>query len=334
MLRPVNLKVVTEWGNAAERPVTPPKRAGADAVVTPVGRGSFFEDGYSFPEAGGAQLTPEPCVIEVPSPGSFDPILEQFLRPPLSSDEACNCLLQRTKCGKEFLLMLEEGNVPLIRVTRKGRSFTLCAVDGTPFATLDYEAGLRGGVGCYLLHGSSSSGGMAGSSPCIAGFLLGEAELLVTGNPTINTMLLGSGLPDGSWSPDAPSAPLASIVGRSDAQMIQMLMAEFDAWQPDASADPSPPTPAPPCMLLLRSRCPTWNADRDLLTLDFPKGRALLASHQNFQLESADPEGLGLALVHGLMESEGGIDTYSLDFAAPLSPAVALAACLCAEEWQ
>jgi len=64
------------------------------------------------------------------------------------------------------------------------------------------------------------------------------------------------------------------------------------------------------------------------------QGRALLASHQNFQLERDVSDGRGLSLVHGLMESGPKLDTFSLDFAAPLSPLVALAACLCSAEWQ
>ena len=75
----------------------------------------------------------------------------------------------------------------------------------------------------------------------------------------------------------------------------------------------------------------------------FPPGRALLASVQNFQLvpAAADPS-LGqkkssgsVVLVHGLMnEAEDGVDTYSLDFAHPLSPIVAFGAVLAAQAWQ
>mmetsp|Transcript_19648 Transcript_19648/g.59561 ORF Transcript_19648/g.59561 Transcript_19648/m.59561 type:complete len:329 (-) Transcript_19648:415-1401(-) len=328
-MRPVNLKVQTNLGNNA---VAPRKVGEPSDPVTPVGRASFADE-FSFHSGHGTQLTPQPVVIEMPSPGSFDPVFEQFLRPPLTLD-ACNCLLERSKSGKDFLMMLEEGNVPLIRATKKGRNFTLSAADGTIFATLDYEAGRRGDSGCYLLHGTSTSIGMAGNAPCVAGFILGEAELGVAGNPTVNTMILGAGLPDSDWSPNLHGAPLASILGRSDAQMTSMLMAHQADWQPDCSDEQRAIPPIPPSMLVLRSRCPSWNAERDLLTLDFPKGRALLASHQNFQLESNDDSGKGLALVRGLMESKGGVDRFSLDFAAPLSPAVALAACLCSEEWQ
>ena len=100
------------------------------------------------------------------------------------------------------------------------------------------------------------------------------------------------------------------------------------------------------------SRLPGWDAAHELLTLDFPPNRALLASVQNFQLVHATTteggHGVGRAgagtgetahervvLVHGLLrEAEGGVDTYSLDFAHPLSPLVAFGAVLAAQAWQ
>jgi len=75
------------------------------------------------------------------------------------------------------------------------------------------------------------------------------------------------------------------------------------------------------------SRLPGWDAAHELLTLDFPPHRALLASVQNFQLVHATTTEGGHAvgragagtgetarervvLVHGLLrEAEGGVDT-------------------------
>jgi len=148
----LGLKVKTDWG-----PGSPPvgARRGADLEpVTPVGRGSF-EEAYDFRSGGRSSLTPRPVAIDIPSPGSFDPMLEHFLRPPTSHD-ACNCLLQRATSGRDYLMLLEEGNIPLIRATRTGRNFTLSGADGTAFATLSYETGERGELGCYLLRQSAS----------------------------------------------------------------------------------------------------------------------------------------------------------------------------------
>lgn len=45
----------------------------------------------------------------------------------------------------------------------------------------------------------------------------------------------------------------------------------------------------------------TWDAARALLTLDFPPGRATLASVQNFQLAPVENVEDGVVMVHGLM---------------------------------
>ena len=46
----------------------------------------------------------------MPSPGTFDPMLEHFLRPLEPAAGLCSCALERTG-GKTFRMMLEEGNV-------------------------------------------------------------------------------------------------------------------------------------------------------------------------------------------------------------------------------
>ena len=95
-----------------------------------------------------------------------------------------------------------------------------------------------------------------------------------------------------------------------------------------AAAEADRPMPAPPSSVaLLHARAPVWSEAKGLLTLDFPPGRALLASPYNHQLStggSAD----GIALVHGLLESSDDAEIFSLDFCYPLSPLLALASCL------
>jgi len=67
---------------------------------------------------------------------------------------------------------------------------------------------------------------MAGSMPCLAGFLLIETELNVAGNPTINTMVLAAGLPQGDYSPLGPNTIFASSIGKTDRQMRSVLAAQ------------------------------------------------------------------------------------------------------------
>ena len=97
---------------------------------------------------------------------------------------------------------------------------------------------------------------------------------------------------------------------------------------PDPNPNPNPNQQlSSACSVQCESRLPGWDAAHELLTLDFPPHRALLASVQNFQLvHAATTEGghsVGRAgagtgetarervvLVHGLLrEAEGGVDT-------------------------
>ena len=111
-----------------------------------------------------------------------------------------------------------------------------------------------------------------------------------------------------------------------------------------ALADGAPPPSS--SLLVLESRLPTWDENASLLTLDFPPDRASLASVQNFQLvplgsEAAaaaaaaaqDSLAFSAALVHGLIGEAAGLDTFSLDVRPPLSPLLAFAACLAAQDW-
>ena len=263
----------------------------------------------------GAALTPRPVAIDMPSPASFDPLLEHFLRPvePASSSA---CLFERGEGGKAIRLVLEEGNVPLLQAERSWSAYNIMAADGTRIASLS-----RASKGAVLTALSLPS-----TRAELAVYRLSECQLdHVPTKPTLNRMQLAmSSLP-----PDdgAPVAPIAKTLGR-------------DAGELAASID----RPAPHCAQC-ESRLPAWDAARDLLTLDFPPGRALLASVQNFQLtlsRAADADrgrqqgaAQEAVLVHGLLsEAEDGVDTYSLDFAYPLSPLVAFAAVLAAQAWQ
>ena len=126
--------------------------------------------------------------------------------------------------------------------------------------------------------------------------------------------------------------PLYSrAIGRSAGELLAAL------------ADGAPPPS--PSLLVLESRLPTWDENASLLTLDFPPDRASLASVQNFQLvplggEAAaaaaaaqDSLAFSAALVHGLIGEAAGLDTFSLDVRPPLSPLLAFAACLAAQDW-
>ena len=100
--------------------------------------------------------------------------------------------------------------------------------------------------------------------------------------------------------------------------------------------------------MILESRLPVWDETAQLLTLDFPPGRASLASVQNFQMlpnttessvcaKPSEQEGslaFSAALVHGLMDVASNLDTFSLDVRPPLCPLLAFTACLAAQDWE
>ena len=78
-------------------------------------------------------LSPQPVMIDFPSPGSFDPLLEHFLRPLEELAPMTMCLMQRTGGGKGFRMLLEAGNVPLlVGEKRSGREFIIAAVRCQP----------------------------------------------------------------------------------------------------------------------------------------------------------------------------------------------------------
>ena len=90
----------------------------------------------SPPGSGGARLTPQPVAIDMPSPASFDPLLEHFLRAVEPSEGTCVCLFQRADGGKLLRMALEQGNVPLMSAERGWSAFTILAADGTRIASL------------------------------------------------------------------------------------------------------------------------------------------------------------------------------------------------------
>lgn len=270
---------------------------------------------FFSPSSASNVLSPQPVAIDMPSPASFDPMLEHFLRVVEPSAGTCACLFERSSGGK-YRMLLENGNVPLLQAERAWSSYSISAADGTQIAQLSRSN--RGGTltALSLPNGRSD----------LAAFLLDECELKeVPSKPKLNRMQLAmSRLPDDG----PPGMPAAKALGRATGELAA-------AMGPQGAV-------APTTCAQCESRLPTWDERRDCLTLDFPPGRALLASVQNFQLIPAVAErGLGqkrpdaVVLVHGLLrEADGAPDVYSLDFAHPLSPLVAFAAALSAQAWQ
>eukprot|EP00656_Telonema_subtile_P027945 TRINITY_DN30164_c0_g1_i1.p1 TRINITY_DN30164_c0_g1~~TRINITY_DN30164_c0_g1_i1.p1 ORF type:complete len:228 (-),score=43.88 TRINITY_DN30164_c0_g1_i1:278-961(-) len=75
-------------------------------------------------------------------------------------------------------------------------------------------------------------------------------------------------------------------------------------------------------VLMLENRAPKWSERVAAYTLDF-KGRVTMASVKNFQLVS-DQEDDRIMLQFGKV----GVDEFTMDFRAPLSPIQALGICL------
>ncbi len=98
----VNLRIQTDFTTGSPAYV---RRSDSPTSVTPVPCDRNLLSA-SFCSAAQSQLTPQPVVIEMPSPGSFNPLLEHFLRQP-ETREACQCLLARTS-GKAFAMLIEE----------------------------------------------------------------------------------------------------------------------------------------------------------------------------------------------------------------------------------
>ena len=227
------------------------------------------------------------------------------------------------------------GNVPLLSAERAGRTVWISGSDGTRFASMHGEAG------GHALRSVTAPP----AAPEVAAFLLGERELDVPASmqrPRVNWMLVATPRVE-DLGLAAP--PNGKALGRPPGELLGRCAS-------------SPPRPS--CRHARRT-CGSgsrgrWDAERELLTLDFPPGRATLASVQNFQrVDAIPPEGGGEddadaaapptptsaasdegpepLLVHGQTAEGDAHETFSLDFSAPLSPLLALAACIAAQDW-
>ena len=342
-------------------------------------------------------LSPQPVILDMPSP-SFDPLLEHFLRP-LDAQTMCACVLERAARGKAFRLLVEEGNVLLLVAERRYRDFEILGADGSRVATLhrakrscfvlrratpsksndpelaafvlgDREvrnapsrprlnhmrvaavrpaASLSDLMDRLAVNSSSSSTSASaaagsgaesssggGSSSCSSGGAA-AAERLKQQQCAVSLL-------------PAPSPQYTRVLGRPAGELL-------------AALHPGAPQLSDPSLLLLESRLPVWDEVNHLLTLDYPPGRANLASVQNFQLlpqpsagtpqdltdptgdydrRSSDPRSpkepddaaFCATLVHGLMSESEALETFSLDLRHPLSPLLAFAACLAAQDWE
>eukprot|EP00965_Chrysotila_dentata_P237417 6201899-Pleurochrysis_carterae.AAC.2 len=215
----------------------------------------------------------------------------------------------RYKGGKHFDLMLEEGNVLLLSAKRKGKEFCLSLPDSTPLAHLQ-----RPSRRAFVLQADSKHNGPSGIEPELSRFLLDELTLNnVPSEPQINTVTMTMG-----QSPVIATGNIYTSLARPGAELETALHAK-----PNAVAS---------SITRLHSRRPLWNDQKELLTLDYPPGRAIEASVQNFQLcdETEEPS---VVLVHGLIREEDNEEHFSLDFCSPLSTLQAFAAALAVQEW-
>ena len=89
--------------------------------VNPVAHGEALT--FFSPPSAGTVLSPQPVAIDMPSPASFDPMLEHFLRVVEPSGGTCACLLERSSGGK-FRMLLENGNVPLLHAEKSWSSWS------------------------------------------------------------------------------------------------------------------------------------------------------------------------------------------------------------------
>merc|ERR1740124_1041242 len=178
----------------------------------PVHVGGTSSQPYSSPPPSGARLTPKPVAIDMPSPASFDPLLEHFLRAVEPSAGTCACLFERGDGGKTIRMVLEQGNVPLLQAERSWSAYSILAADGTRIASLS-----RSSKGAVLMALSLPS-----ARAELAVYRLSECQLKhVPSKPTLNRMQLAmSCLP-----PDdgAPAEPMAKALGRAAGELASTL---------------------------------------------------------------------------------------------------------------
>ena len=165
----------------------------------------------------------------------------------------------------------------------RGDEHLVRGADSTTFATLRRGAETVDGV-TFVLSAASGRRGDLGA------FIVGERELSRMPNaPRVNFMSAAiRALDEPAWllPAGAVGTRLCTPAGAL-ARAAHGVDADFDGD-----------------VTVLRSRAPTWDSDRALLTLDFPPGRATRASVRNFQLVVAGAAGgggtdAGFALVHG-----------------------------------
>lgn len=201
------------------------------------------------------------------------------------------------------------------------------------------------------IHGAGrhAAGARAGGVPSSSAAGLGSSG--ATAVPSVGGAHAGGDGSVGVTFP-FPSPQYTKALGRPAGELL-------------AALGPTAATPPPASLLLLESRLPVWDENAQLLTLDYPPGRANLASVQNFQLladtpptapeqpeqprdisdgggggsaggpqAEADDAAFSAALVHGLMHETDALETFSLDLRHPLSPLLAFATCLAAQDWE
>jgi hypothetical protein len=189
-----------------------------------------------------------------------------------------------------------------------------------------------------LSPGDSSSGEQVASKPTP------PSEVAPTAGPP-HSGVSGDGpnslgAVSGEHRPAEPSPVYTRMLSRPAGSLLAALQ-QSDAPSSSSSA-----------LLYFESRLPEWDESQQLLTLDYPPERANLASVQNFQLlpswprddavtvEQLDDDGeevdsaFNATLVHGLIEETGSLETFSLDMRYPLSPLLAFAICLSAQDWE
>ena len=343
-------------------------------------------------------LSPQPVILDMPSP-SFDPLLEHFLRP-LDAQTMCACVLERAARGKAFRLLVEEGNVLLLIAERRYRDFEILGADGSRVATLhrakrscfvlrratpsksndpELAAFVLGDREVRNAPSRPRLNHMRVAAVRPAASLSDLMDRLAVNSSTSASAAANANAGSGAESSSGGGSSSCSSGGAAAAERLkqqQCAVSLLPAPSPQytrvlgrpagellAALHPGAPQLSDPSLLLLESRLPVWDEVNHLLTLDYPPGRANLASVQNFQLlpqpsagtpqdltdptgdydrRSSDPRSpkepddaaFCATLVHGLMSESEALETFSLDLRHPLSPLLAFAACLAAQDWE
>ena len=216
-------------------------------------------------------LTPLPIAIDMPSPGLFDPLLEHFLQPLEPEAGMCCCTFERprragaARCGCAPRRATCRCSAPSAPAAPSGSRLRRHAV------RVDARRGGRP---------RAALGERAPAAPEVAAFLLGERELDARVDAAAARQLdarrdaarrgqrAGGAAERQGARPPAGRAARSAAPARRRAELPTRPLQDLQLWQ---------------------SRLPVWDAERELLTLDFPPGRATLASVQNFQLVDAIP---------------------------------------------